>query len=105
MPLGSAEQIKIMTFGGSSTYGSGAPPDQSYPVHLEHILNAGLNAKRFHVMNAGIPGSESRHLRAIHAKAGSPEVDLIIVYNGHNDYANMGRPRSNNLFMSLRLMI
>ena len=103
IPPGSAEQIKIMTFGGSSTYGVGAPPDQSYPVHLEHILNAGLNAKRFHVMNAGISRSNSGHLRAIYAKAGSPEVDLIIVYNGHNNYANsrLGRPRSNNLFMQL----
>lgn len=44
---------KIMTVGNSFTYGSGAPPDESYPRHLQRTLDAHFKEGTTIVFNQG----------------------------------------------------
>ncbi|MEI8356131.1 MAG: arylesterase [Deltaproteobacteria bacterium] len=69
----------VLAFGDSLTYGTGAPPAQSYPSILEKII-----ARK--VINAGIPGEDTRH-----ALARLPRLleryhpSLLILCHGAND--------------------
>ena len=50
----SAERPRIVAFGNSLTAGLGVAPDQSYPAHLQRILDAAGYA--YQVVNAGVSG-------------------------------------------------
>ena len=50
----SAERPRIVAFGNSLTAGLGVSPDQSYPAHLQRILDAAGYA--YQVVNAGVSG-------------------------------------------------
>ncbi|MFH1620185.1 MAG: GDSL-type esterase/lipase family protein, partial [bacterium] len=50
----------ILCLGDSFTFGYGLPQNQTYPAHLERLLNAG--GYRFRVINLGIPGQNTSQL-------------------------------------------
>jgi len=57
-----ADVYRIITMGDSCTWGGGVKADQTFSAELEKILNeAGYNFK-FEVLNAGIPGYNSRQI-------------------------------------------
>ncbi len=77
----------VVALGDSLTYGTGATPDTSYPVHL-------AEATRWNVVNAGVPGDT--------AEAGCarlpPLLDehrpaLVLVLLGGNDILRLRAPR------------
>jgi len=47
------DRYRILCFGASYTLGFGAPKDQSYPMHLQRILDARWPGRKFKVINGG----------------------------------------------------
>jgi len=70
---------KIMAFGDSLTYGTGAPQNQSYPAHLQKFSH-------HTVINTGIPGEISkRGLQRLPSLLAHYQPELIIICHGAND--------------------
>jgi len=85
------ETFRIFIVGGSTTFAIRAPSDEhTIPGHLQQIFdNLSLN-KRIEVINAGIDGITSvDELQLVKTKLVDFEPDLIIIYDAHNDLANV----------------
>jgi acyl-CoA thioesterase-1 len=79
----SAQQIKIVALGGSSTYGQGVSRTEAYPAKLEAALRAkGINAT---VSNAGISGDTSAGGLSRVDSAAPAGTHVVIVELGIND--------------------
>jgi len=78
--------LRIITVGGSTTFGSGVLDHQTFPTYLQSFyddLNLDIN---FEVINAGQGGSWSfREVSLIHEKLLAYDPDLFIVFDGWND--------------------
>ena len=81
--------FRIFTVGGSTTNGTGAEDDETWPAHLQQIINEKITSKKIEVINAGIDGAQTPGEHAlIKDKISSLDPDLIIMYDGLNDYTH-----------------
>ena len=81
--------FRIFAVGGSTTYGSGVTNDESWPAHLQQIIDKKITGKKIEVINAGIPGADTNgELKAIKQKLVGLSPDLIIMFDGWNDFAH-----------------
>ena len=81
------DTFRIFTVGGSTTFGIGAEDDETWPAHLQQIINDEITDREIEVINTGTPGfSSSYEYTLINDKLSMFDPDLIIVYDGFNDY-------------------
>jgi lysophospholipase L1-like esterase len=84
-PPKSANTVRIVSLGDSSTFGWGVDPEYTYQRLLENRLNAG-GQPRFEVLNLGMSGHTSVHgIRMLEHYGLALEPDLLIISFGAND--------------------
>jgi len=80
LPIG--ENDTIVTFGNSLTFGTGAPPDQSYPARLSQLID-------HDIVISAVPGESSAEgLKRLPDVLGQYQPDLLILCHGGNDLLN-----------------
>lgn len=86
--------IRIFAIGGSTTFGHGAPPNQSYPFKLQkNYDNSNLDFK-VEVINAGWPSRWSlEEYLLIKDILIDYEPDLFLVYDGVNEIGHQTKPQ------------
>ena len=78
--------FRIFTIGGSTTEGSTADDDKTWPGHLQQIIDEKTTGEKIEIINAGISGAGSeQEYNMIKNKISSLDPDLIIMYDGWND--------------------
>ena len=81
--------FRIFVVGGSTVNGAGADDDNTWPAHLQKIADEKTDGKIIEVINAGIQGADSNtELNLIEQKLVTFSPDLIVVYDGWNDYSH-----------------
>ncbi len=91
----------ILCLGDSSTFGLGASNvfKYSYPSQLQKILNEKNHAKKFKVINLGVPGSNSSQLlNRLRNNILKYKPAIIIVQTGENDYWNLYESNIGNYY-------
>ncbi len=81
-----ADVYRIITLGGSTTFGHALAVAETWPAQLERILREDYGYEQVEVVNLGAPGYfslDSVVNLATHGLAHEP--DLVIVYHGIND--------------------
>ena len=83
-----AEPIRIVAFGGSSTYGKGVDRQDTYPAQLERALRA--KGHDVTVANAGVNGETTKDALSRFDKAVPAGTRIVILEFGLNDrFANV----------------
>ena len=78
--------FRIFTVGGSTTFGVGADDDETWPAHLQQIVNEKITDKEIEVINFGRSESTTEfEYELIKNKISSLDPDLIIMYDGWNE--------------------
>ena len=76
---------RIVSVGGSTTFGTGVLDNETYPYYLEKYFHEN-DLKNIEVINAGLGGIWSfQEVQLISYKIKELKPDLIIVYDGWND--------------------
>jgi lysophospholipase L1-like esterase len=77
---------RILTLGGSTTYGHEVTAAESYPAQLQHILREDYGYENVEVVNAGFPSYTSMNSLVNFITRGvEVQPDLVIVYHANND--------------------
>ncbi len=81
--------VRVLTLGGSSTFGLGSSDSETYPSQLQARLNQRCSlGKSYEVINLGIPHLTSPMIRALFMAEGVPLApDVVTFYEGYNDTA------------------
>ena len=82
--------VRIVTLGGSSTFGYGNRDNETYPQVMEDLLNKSGAGARYEVINLGIPHMRSDNIRSLfYAEALVLKPDIVTYYEGMNDTVSM----------------
>ena len=78
--------VRVVSLGGSSTFGFYDRDGYTYPRLLEKAFETRLPERPVEVINAGVPHAKIRHLRAmLEGEVVDYEADFVTVYAGYND--------------------
>ncbi len=73
---------RIVAMGGSSTYGTPNPYDETYPYYLQQVLRDDYGETNVEVVNDGVPGYTSWHnLVDLSTRVLTLDPDLVILYH------------------------
>ena len=87
-----ANAREILCVGDSHTYGALVPPDESYPAHLQRLLDARAPGT-YAVVNLGVPGYNTALTRErLHGALARHHPDVVIVWCGVNNAWNRSGP-------------
>lgn len=87
----------IICFGDSLTYGTGAPPEMSYPAQLSRLLGRP-------VVNAGVPGDTTAEaLKRLDKDVLSRSPGIVLLTLGGNDLKN--RVPAQAAFANLKMIV
>jgi uncharacterized protein YjbI with pentapeptide repeats/lysophospholipase L1-like esterase len=79
--------LRIFTLGGSTTFGVAAKVDETWPAHLQRIINEKITDKKIEVINFGKSDAQTEiEYKIIEKKISSLDPDLIIMYDGWNEF-------------------
>jgi hypothetical protein len=79
-------EVRIVVLGGSTAFGYGLPPTDSFPAFLEQNLNRERHGRpTFRVANLGAPGQGAFGFRFDLEDYAYMRYDLVILYEGYND--------------------
>jgi len=79
--------FRIFAVGGSTTEGKDANDDETWPAHLQKIANEKTSGNKIEVINFGTSGMGTGFEHdLIKNKVTALDPDLIIMYDGWNDY-------------------
>ena len=82
--------FRIFAVGGSTTNGAAANDDKTWPAHLQQIIDEKTTGEKIEVINAGIAGATSeQEYNMIKNKITLLDPDLVIVYDGWNDWGKL----------------
>jgi hypothetical protein len=90
-PTKPADTYRVITLGGSSTFGFHNEDDATYPHHLQRLFDAGLaggesEGPRFEVINSGFPYYTTASIRSLlESEVIDYDPDLITLYTAYND--------------------
>ncbi len=85
---GKAGAHRVLCIGDSHTYGALVPAEESYPGHLQRLLDEQAPGA-YAVVNLGIPGQSTTQVRnRLRAAIGSLRPELIVVWCGVNNAWN-----------------
>ncbi len=83
-------EVRIAALGGSTTYGYGVGPDQSYPAQLERALADALGPRvRVTVANLGFNNDGAVCFKGTVEAYAYLDPDIYIIYSGVNDSPQM----------------
>jgi lysophospholipase L1-like esterase len=71
--------VHILALGDSCTWGARVADDETYPAVLERLLNQRAGARRYQVLNAGVPGWTSHQGLLYLSERGLPLAPRIVV--------------------------
>ena len=96
-------RVKVLCIGDSHTFGAMVPLDESYPAHLQKVLDR-LSPGEFSVLNLGIPGmSSTQTLHRLPRYALKYEPDIVMVWVGVNNMWNQAEMDQPNSSLSVKL--
>jgi len=81
------DRFRIFTFGGSSVAPDPEGLTRSFPAMLRERLNRHF-PRRYQLVNLALPCKDSIYVRHCLDLALAAEPDWIVIYAGHNDFAN-----------------
>ena len=85
-------QCRIVCLGGSTTHGAAnVEDDGTYPFFLEQIVNEKFNTNYVEVLNSGLPGRTTEHLRDFLKERiddYDQELDIIILHSLYNQFSH-----------------
>jgi lysophospholipase L1-like esterase len=79
--------FRVFILGDSSAAGVPYGTSQAFSTWLARRLEAELPQVRSEVINAALPGYATRRLLIVAREVAGYAPDLVIVYNGHNEFA------------------
>jgi tetratricopeptide (TPR) repeat protein len=82
-----ARSFRAFVIGGSSAAGAPYPSRYAFPAWLERKLRGALPGLHIEVVNAALSGYATRRLLPIVRELAEYQPDLLIVYAGHNEWA------------------
>ena len=78
--------VRVAVVGDSETFGAALPEDKTLPGCLATALEAAVGAKRYEVLNLGVPGYNTlQELRVVEARLPRLHPQVVILYYVLND--------------------
>jgi uncharacterized protein YjbI with pentapeptide repeats len=84
--------FRIFTVGGSTTIGDGVEDDETWPAHLQQIINEKITGKKIEVINFGVNSATTEHEYEIIRNRISSLISFVTIEGQQESIAEQIRP-------------